>query len=503
MSRMARTALLAALSVAAVVLAASMSGAPQDALGQAAGVGGGSPAPMPEAADNPYLYIERYRTDDAFRQWFDDHHASTYDSIYEAAGVPEPASFVKEGTDPRSYVERYDTEEAFRQWFDGTYSSEYASIYEAVGLPSPEAPSASAAAAPSASAAAAPAAAFAPHPDFARYVDDPAAGPYSYVERYRSDSSYRQWFDSIFGDMSIYEAVGVPEPAPFAVEAADPSELVERYESDSSYREWYDENYGSAYPSFYAAVGLPAPKPIAPFVDPDVDPRYYVARYDSEPDYRAWFERSFPGYTIYEAVGIDESEALGYGQCGIGTSLIGGECVPVRPPPPPREGTQAGGSSGASSPPPAPEPPGGGCLVATAAYGTEMAPQVQLLREVRDGTLLETPHGAAFMSAFSAAYYSFSPAVADMEREAPALRAAVAALLAPMLASLSLMSVADPGSPGSVLAAGVLVVALNAAAYVGAPAAAAWAAGRARRACLRRRHACHRNVGVRSHGQVV
>ena len=498
MSHMARTALLAASSVAAVMLAASMSGAPQDALGQAAWVGDGRPAPIPEAADNPYLYIERYRTEDAFRQWFDDNHASTYASIYEAAGVPEPASFVEEGVAPLSYVERYDTEDAFRQWFDSTYSSEYASIYEAVGLPSPDAP------APAAPAPAAPAPAFAPHPDFAQYADDPAAGPYSYVERYRSDSSYRKWFDSSFGGLSIYRAVGVPEPAPFAAEAADPSELVERYESDSSYREWYDENYGSAYPSFYAAVGLPAPKPIAPFVDPDVDPRYYVARYDSEPDYRAWFERSFPGYTIYEAVGIDESEALGYGQCGIGTSLIGGECVPVRPPPPPREGTQAGGGGGgASSPPPAPEPPGGGCLVATAAYGTEMAPQVQLLREVRDGTLLETPHGAALMSAFSAAYYSFSPAVADMEREAPALRAAVAALLAPMLASLSLMSVADPGSPGSVLAAVVLVVALNAAAYVGAPAAAAWAAGRARRACLRRHHAGHRNVGVRSHGQVV
>ena len=510
MSHMARTALLAASSVAAVMLAASMSGAPPDALGQAAG--GGSPAPMPEAADNPYQYIERYKTEVAFRQWFDDNYASTYASIYEAAGVPAPAPFVEEGVEPLSYVKRYDTEEAFRQWFDSTYSSEYASIYEAVGLPSPRAPApaapAPAAAAPAAAAPAAPAPAaapaFAPHPDFAQYVDDPAAGPYSYVERYRSDSTFRAWFDSNFEGLSIYGAVGVQDPAPFAAEAADPSELVERYESDSSYRKWYDENYGSTYPSFYAAVGLPAPRPIAPFVDPDVDPRYYVARYDGEPDYRAWFERNFPGYTIYEAVGIDESEASGYGQCGIGTSLIGGECVPVRPPPPPREGTQAGGggSGEAASPPPA-SPPGGGCLVATAAYGTEMAPQVQMLREVRDGTLLETPHGASFMAAFSAAYYSFSPAVADLEREAPALRAAVAALLAPMLASLSLMSVADPGSPGSVLAAGVLVVALNAAAYVGAPAAAAWAAGRARRAGLRRRHAGHHNVGVRSHGQVV
>ena len=143
--------------------------------------------------------------------------------------------------------------------------------------------------------------------------------------------------------------------------------------------------------------------------------------------------------------------------------------------------------------------------MATAAHGTELAPQVQMLREVRDEMLLDTAHGAPFMSAFNAAYYSFSPAVADMEREAPVLRAAVAALLAPMLASLSLMSAADPGSPGSVLAAGILVIALNAAAYVGAPtAAAAWAAGRARRGGRRARpHSCPHSVGVEPNGQVV
>ena len=504
--------LVAASSLAAVaLLAAFMAAAPTGAFGQAVAGGGGgaagSPAPIPEAAADPYLYIERYNTEEAFRKWFDDNYASMYASIYEAAGVPEPASFVEEGADPLSYVERYNTDEAFRKWFDDNYASMYASIYEAVGLPDPAgtAPSAPppAGAPPAPAAVAPPAPPFVPHPDFADYVDDADAGPYSYVERYRSDSSFRVWFDSGFGDLSIYEAVGVPDPAPFAADVDDPQDLVARYEDDSSFREWYDKNYGPAYPSFHAAVGLPTPKSIAPFVDPDVDPRYYVARYDGEPEYRDWFERSFPGYTIYEAVGLDESEASGYGQCGIGTSLIGGECVPVRPPPPLREGAQAGSGGDAAPAPPTPAPPGGGCLVATAAYGTEMAPQVQMLREMRDGVLLETRQGASFMASFSAAYYSFSPAVADMERESPALRAAVAALLAPMLASLSLMSAADPGSPGSVLAAGVLVIALNTAAYVGAPAGAVWATARACRAGLRRPHAGHLNVGVRSHGQVV
>ena len=499
--------LVAATSLAAIaLLAASVAAAPPGAFGQAAAGGAGAaggPAPIPEAAADPYLYIERYNTEEAFRKWFDDTYASTYASIYEAVGVPEPAPFVEEGVDPLSYVERYNTEEAFRKWFDDTYASTYASIYEAVGVPDPAgaAPSAPPVVAPAAAAPSAPP--FVPHPDFADYVDDPRAGPYSYVERYGSDSSFRVWFDSNFGGLSIYEAVGVPEPAPFAADASDPQDLVARYEDDKSFRDWYDENYGTEYPSFYAAVGLPTPKPIAPFVDPDVDPRYYVARHDSEPEYRGWFERSFPGYTIYEAVGLDESEASGYGQCGIGTSLIGGECVPVRPPPPLREVAPAGGGDDAAPAQPAPAPPGGGCLVATAAYGTEMAPHVQMLREMRDGVLLETRHGAAFMDAFNAVYYSFSPAVADAERESPALRAAVAALLAPMLASLSLVSAADPGSPGSVLAAGALVIALNAAVYVGAPASAAWGAARARRATLRRPHAGHPNVEVRSHGQVV
>ena len=47
------------------------------------------------------------------------------------------------------------------------------------------------------------------------------------------------------------------------------------------------------------------------------------------------------------------------------------------------------------------EEAGGGCLVATAAYGSELAPQVQFLREVRDNTLLSTTSGATFMTGFS------------------------------------------------------------------------------------------------------
>lgn len=122
----------------------------------------------------------------------------------------------------------------------------------------------------------------------------------------------------------------------------------------------------------------------------------------------------------------------------------------------------------------------GGCLIATAAHGTELAPQVQALREARDGALLTTGSGAAFMRAFSYAYYSFSPAVADLERQSPELRAAVAALAAPMLYSMSLMSLAEEGSEASVVSLGAAVVMMNLGMYVAAPAAGVAACARIR-----------------------
>ena len=116
---------------------------------------------------------------------------------------------------------------------------------------------------------------------------------------------------------------------------------------------------------------------------------------------------------------------------------------------------------------------GGGCLVATAAYGTELAPQIQMLREIRDGHLLNTESGAAFMAAFNSAYYSFSPAVADMVREYPAVREAVRALILPMILTLPIMGAADGGTDAEVLALGASVILLNVGIYVAAPVAAA------------------------------
>jgi len=111
---------------------------------------------------------------------------------------------------------------------------------------------------------------------------------------------------------------------------------------------------------------------------------------------------------------------------------------------------------------------GGGCLIATAAYGSEMSPQVQLLREIRDNQLMNTESGSAFMSTFNNVYYSFSPAIADMERENPMFKEVVKVGLTPMLSSLAIMENAD--SESEVLGLGLSVIALNLGMYIALPA---------------------------------
>ena len=41
---------------------------------------------------------------------------------------------------------------------------------------------------------------------------DPKLGPQYYVDRYNTESSYREWFDARYPDYSIYEVVGLEAP---------------------------------------------------------------------------------------------------------------------------------------------------------------------------------------------------------------------------------------------------------------------------------------------------
>jgi hypothetical protein len=122
-------------------------------------------------------------------------------------------------------------------------------------------------------------------------------------------------------------------------------------------------------------------------------------------------------------------------------------------------------NSQASLPPPGPAPKSG-CLIATAAFGSELAPQVQFLREIRDNSILTTTTGASFMKAFNAVYYSFSPSVADAERQNPVLKDTVRAALYPLLGILQLSEISQLGkSDIAVIGSGFMIASLIGATY--------------------------------------
>ena len=103
----------------------------------------------------------------------------------------------------------------------------------------------------------------------------------------------------------------------------------------------------------------------------------------------------------------------------------------------------------------------GGCLIATAAFGSELSPDVQLLREIRDNIVLQTQSGSMFMSGFNQFYYSFSPGVADYERENQTFKEAVKITLTPLLTSLTLLHFVDIDTEYQMLGYGIGIILLN------------------------------------------
>ena len=113
---------------------------------------------------------------------------------------------------------------------------------------------------------------------------------------------------------------------------------------------------------------------------------------------------------------------------------------------------------------------GGGCLIATAAFGSEMSPQVQQLRELRDNVVMQTTSGHTFMTGFNQVYYSFSPYVADFERENIVFKETVKVALTPMLTSFSILSHVPIDTEQEMLGYGIGVILLNIGMYFVAPA---------------------------------
>jgi phosphate ABC transporter phosphate-binding protein len=118
----------------------------------------------------------------------------------------------------------------------------------------------------------------------------------------------------------------------------------------------------------------------------------------------------------------------------------------------------------------------GGCLIATATFGSELAPQVQQLREIRDNQLMSTNSGIMFMSGFNQLYYAFSPTVADIERENPIVKETVKIAITPLLSSLAIMENAQTES--EVLGYGISVILMNVGLYLAAPAVLLYGIGK-------------------------
>ena len=101
------------------------------------------------------------------------------------------------------------------------------------------------------------------------------------------------------------------------------------------------------------------------------------------------------------------------------------------------------------------------CLIATATYGSELAPQVQMLREIRDNVVLSTKSGTSFMTVFNAFYYSFSPTIANWEKQNPTFKEIVKVTITPLISSLSVLQYIDIDSETEMLGYGIGVILLN------------------------------------------
>jgi hypothetical protein len=113
------------------------------------------------------------------------------------------------------------------------------------------------------------------------------------------------------------------------------------------------------------------------------------------------------------------------------------------------------------------------CLIATATYGSELSPEVQVLRNFRDHQILSTTSGAAFMIAFNTWYYTFSPYVAEYLSTHSAERTVMRGVLYPLIGILELSSLTFSTSSAfpelAALLSGLVASSLIGAFYVGLP----------------------------------
>ena len=118
--------------------------------------------------------------------------------------------------------------------------------------------------------------------------------------------------------------------------------------------------------------------------------------------------------------------------------------------------------------------PSQNCVIATATYGSPLAPEVQVLRGFRDQQLMKTYAGSNFMILFNAWYYSWSPPVARYENTNQPMRTVMMGALYPLIGIMSAASVAfsvlSPLSPEfAAVTVGIMASPLIGFFYLGLP----------------------------------
>jgi len=93
---------------------------------------------------------------------------------------------------------------------------------------------------------------------------DPTKDPQHYIDRYNNELTYKEWFDSNYPDITIEEAVGltkiikepkqIVEKLQFFNPDVDPQYYINRYNNELAYKEWFDSNYPDL--TIYEAVGI-------------------------------------------------------------------------------------------------------------------------------------------------------------------------------------------------------------------------------------------------------
>jgi len=141
------------------------------------------------------------------------------------------------------------------------------------------------------------------------------------------------------------------------------------------------------------------------------------------------------------------------------------------------------------------------CFIASAAYGSELVPEVQRLREFRDTAVISSFSGASFMRLFDSFYYSFSPSIASVVSSSPTLAEMTRVALCPLIEILRLASAVGAVSELGVVAAGLTASALIGPVYGTPILIVSYVLGRLRRRGIfsggSKRHVCSANYIVR------